>query len=127
MKRRKFLKKSAVAAGLVSIPGSFLPLTACKKNPQDPSRISGLETKQEEIRSADYLQNVQSEEYLPKPIVYRESYQPPQDVQISPMSLAERIRRKIVPQHGFCSIEPSSAGLISGNGPINIELIGHPY
>jgi hypothetical protein len=43
------------------------------------------------------------------------------------MPLAERIRRKVVPQHGFCSIEPSSAGLVSGNGPMNIELTGEPY
>jgi enamine deaminase RidA (YjgF/YER057c/UK114 family) len=124
MKRRYFLKKSAVAASLVSIPGSFLPLTACKSQKLYSGSTGELK---EEIRSSDYLQNVQSEEYLPKPIVYRESYQPTPDLQISPMSLAERIRRKVVPQHGFCSIEPSRAGLISGNGPVNIELTGDPY
>jgi alpha-L-fucosidase 2 len=124
MKRRIFLKKSAVAASLVSIPGSLLPITACKS--QKLSSGSTEEAK-EEIRSSDYLHNVQSEEYLPKPVEYRELYQPKPDVKISPMPLAERIQRKIVPQHGFCSIEPSSAGLISGNGPINIDLIGDPY
>ena len=49
---------------------------------------------------------------------------------ISPMPLAERIRRKVVPQRGFCSIAPGklvSDSLISGNGTMNIELTGDPY
>jgi alpha-L-fucosidase 2 len=129
MKRRNFLKRSAVAASLVSIPNSLLPLTACKENTQKLSSGS-MGAAKEEILSADYLQSIQSEEFSPKPLVYAESYQPSPDVQFSPMSLAERIRRKIVPQHGFCSIAPGSTtreGLISGNGPMNIELTGDPY
>ena len=46
------------------------------------------------------------------------------------MPLAERVRRKIVPQRGFCSIAPGdlvSESLISGNGAMNIELMGDPY
>ena len=83
MKRRNFLKKSAVAAGLVSIPGSFLPLTACKSQKLSSGSTGELK---EEIRSSDYLQNVQSEEYLPKPIVYRESYQSPSDTNLANVS-----------------------------------------
>lgn len=124
MKRRKFLKKSVVAAGLVTIPNSFLPVTACQS--RKLSSESTVATN-EEIRSAEYLQSVQSQGHLPKPIVYRDSYLPPPEIKITPMPLEERIRRKIVPQHGFCSIEPSSGGLISGNGPININLTGDPY
>ncbi|MBP8302904.1 MAG: glycoside hydrolase N-terminal domain-containing protein [Phycisphaerae bacterium] len=46
------------------------------------------------------------------------------------MALVERVKRKIVPQRGFCSIAPGdlvSEALISGNGPMNIELMGDPY
>lgn len=40
------------------------------------------------------------------------------------------MRRKIVPRRGFCSIAPGSLvseSLISGNGAMNIELMGDPY
>ena len=43
------------------------------------------------------------------------------------MPLAERVRRKIVPQRGFCSLAPGGEALISGNGAVNIELAGDPY
>ncbi len=46
------------------------------------------------------------------------------------MSLAERVRRKIVPRRGFCSIAPGelvSESLTSGNGTMTIELMGDPY
>jgi alpha-L-fucosidase 2 len=43
------------------------------------------------------------------------------------MALAERIKRKIVPQRGFCSLSPDSGALLSGNGAVNIELAGDPY
>ena len=49
-------------------------------------------------------------------------------MKISPMPLAERIKRKIVPRRGFCSITPAAdALLISGNGPINIDMTCDPY
>jgi hypothetical protein len=46
------------------------------------------------------------------------------------MPLAERLKRKIVPQRGFCSTTPgtsSSEGLTSGNGAMNIEVPCAPY
>ena len=46
------------------------------------------------------------------------------------MPLAERLKRKIVPRRGFCSIAPGelvSESLISGNGAMTIELMGDPY
>ena len=67
--------------------------------------------------------------HLPGPPVFAELYLSPA-VQVSPMSLAERLRRKLVPRHGFCSIAPGktvSEGLTSGNGAMNIELAGDPY
>ena len=128
MKRRKFLKKSAVAASLVSIPGALLPLTACKEFTKKSSRFSGSSgAGREEIRSADYLKKIKSEKNLPKPVVSLKSYQPSAGVQISPMPLADRIRRKIIPQRGFCSLAPGGDALISGNGAVNIEVAGNPY
>jgi alpha-L-fucosidase 2 len=128
MKRRKFLKKSAVAASLVSIPGSLLPLTACKESSQKSSGISSSPgTRQREIRSSDYLKKVRSEKNLPKPIVSPGSYQPSSGLQIIPMPLKERIRRKVVPQQGFCSLAPGGDALLSGNGFVNIEVAGNPY
>jgi alpha-L-fucosidase 2 len=122
MKRRNFLKQSAVAAGLVSIPGSLLPLTSCEGQKQSSESMG-----QDEIRSADYLRRVKEEKYLPKPIVSLESFQPSPSVATSPMSLAERIKRKNVPRQGFCSLAPGGEALISGNGAMNIEVAGNPY
>jgi alpha-L-fucosidase 2 len=128
MKRRKFLKKSAVAASLVSIPGSLLPLTACKESSHKSSRITrSYRTVQDEIRSTDYLKRVRLEENLPKPTVSLESYQTSPGLKISPMPLQERIKRKIVPQRGFCSLAPGGDALLSGNGAVNIEVAGNPY
>ena len=129
MKRRKFLKKSAVAASLVTIPGTLLPLTACNENPQKFSR--GVKPK--EIRSPGYLQRVKSQRILPKSPISLRTYrtssgvQASVDVQILPMPLAERIRQKIVPKRGFCSLAPGGDALLSGNGTINIEVAGNPY
>jgi alpha-L-fucosidase 2 len=128
MKRRKFLKKSAVAAGLVSIPGSILPLTACTESSQKLSGLSGSSgTRQREIRSSDYLKKIRSSKNLPKPVISMSSYQSSSDVQITPMPLKERIRRKVVPQQGFCSLAPGGDALLSGNGAVNIEVAGNPY
>jgi alpha-L-fucosidase 2 len=128
MKRRQFLKKSAIAASLVSIPGSLLPLTACKESSEKLAGISSSSgTKKREIRSSDYLKKIRSEKNLPKPIVSPGSYQSSSDVQITPMLLKERIRRKIVPQQGFCSLAPGGDALLSGNGAVNIEVAGNPY
>jgi len=75
-------------------------------------------------RPAEYLHRVQGDRFLPQPPAPARSYP------ISPMPLAERVRRKIVPQQGFCSIAPGnivSECRISGNGAMNIELMGDPY
>jgi hypothetical protein len=52
----------------------------------------------------------------------------PGDVPISPMPLAERVRRKVVPRRGICSITAASDALLtSGNGAMSIETACHPY
>jgi len=121
MRRRDFLKKGTVAVGLASSPKLVPPLMASESSPQKPSQISGP--------SADYLRRVQRDEFLPGPPAFAESSRPA-GVQISPMPLAERIKRKIVPRRGFCSIAPGatlSEGLTSGNGAMNIEMTCDPY
>jgi len=76
--------------------------------------------------SEDYLRRARADKFLPKP---PESAVLPSSsgLQMSPMPLEERIKRKIVPQKGFCSLAPSSGALLSGNGPVSIELTGDPY
>ena len=132
MKRRNFLKAGAVV-GLFSATKPFTVFATTDgishKPARFPGRISGpAGTRQEEIRSADYLRRVRSDKYLPQLPVFAESYQNPA-VQIASMSLAERIKRKIVPRHGFCSIAPGKSvndSLLSGSGAMNIELTGDP-
>jgi alpha-L-fucosidase 2 len=129
MKRRDFIKTSAVAAGLAGSLKAIPPVEASQSSPPKPSPIpdqipGSTAATQADNRSADYLRRVQKEPFLPKPPAPARTYP------ISPMPLAERIKRKIVPQRGFCSIEPGdlvSESLISGNGAMNIELMGEPY
>ncbi len=117
MKRRKFVKTGAVAAGLagtLELPG----LAAANDNniPQLPEQAA-------DNRPADYINRVQNDPFLPGMPVAAKSYP------VTPMPLAERISRKVVPQKGFCSIAPGnkvSEALITGNGKVNIELMGDP-
>ncbi len=123
MKRRNFLKKGAVAAGLVGIPSTLLQLTSCKSQ----NLSSGSMTEPgEEIRTSAYLNRVRADRFLPRPPVFAKSKLEPA-VNIPPMSLEDRIRRKIVPQQGFCSLSPGGDALLSGNGAVNIEVAGNPY
>ena len=128
MRRRDFLTRSTIAAGLASSPQLLEPLVANESGPQPAPDAGPAGAAREEIRSADYLKRVQAENYLPKPPAFRGTQGNAGDVSISPMPLAERIRRKIVPRRGFCSIAPTSdALLISGNGAISIETACDPY
>jgi alpha-L-fucosidase 2 len=115
MKRRDFIKRSAVAAGLVGSLRVLPTLRADDNNPQ---------TSTADNRSPDYLRRARDAKLPPKLPA------PATTSPISPMPLAERVRRKIVPQRGFCSIAPGnlvSECLTSGNGAMNIELMGDPY
>ena len=118
MKRRKFVKTSAVAA---SLAGSLelSPLFArSEKRTQETGEPS------EDNRQTEYLDRVQRDPFLPKTPEFGRSYP------ISPMPLEERIKRNIVPLRGFCSIAPGNLvreALTSGNGTMNIELMGDPY
>jgi alpha-L-fucosidase 2 len=122
MKRRDFLTKGSVAAGLAGSAGLLPPLEA---QSSDPQAAANTPAAQEEIRSAEYLRRARSDKLLPKPPALRESSS---GVHISPMPLVERVRRKIVPRRGICSIVPAGdALLISGNGAMTIETACDPY
>ena len=130
MKRRNFLKTGA-AVGLFSAAKPFTLFKTSEGNPPKPAsfpgRISGpAGAVQEEIRSSEYLSRVRADKYLPKPPVFAKSKLTPA-VQISPMSLEDRIRRKIVPQRGFCSLAPGGEALSSSYGAVNVEVTGNPY
>jgi alpha-L-fucosidase 2 len=118
MRRRKFVKTSAAVAGLMgSLEISPLLAATDKESPETGALMS-------DNRRDEYLKRVQGDPFLPKPPESGRSYP------IPPMPLAERVRRKIVPQRGFCSIAPGdlvSEALTSGNGAMNIELMGDPY
>ena len=134
MKRRVFLRNSAFFAGLV---GSLKLPFLLPKSGIDPEKSSSISNQssllpgktQEDIRSSEYLQRVKKNKFLPKPPEFAES-KLTSDVRITPMPLTERLKRNIVPRHGFCSITPgktTSEGITSGNGAMNIELTGDPY
>ena len=122
MKRRDFLKTGAAAAGLAGTLTIEPMLAAAESESKTTSGQTGAPP--EDNRPAEYLHRVQGDRFLPKPPARARSYS------IAPMTLAERLNRKILPQRGFCSIVPGelvSESLTSGNGSTTIELMGDPY
>ena len=118
MKRRKFVTTSAAAVGLMGSM-EMVPLLAATENELPKSGAPLIDN-----RPAEYLNQVQGEPFLPKSPAAGRSRP------IPPMPIDERIRQKIVPQRGFCSVAPGnlvSEALTSGNGSMNIELMGDPY
>jgi alpha-L-fucosidase 2 len=112
MKHRSFIERASVVAGFATSL-VFIPLLAAGESGPPASGP----------------RRAQADAYLPGPPVFAESYASPA-VRVSPMPLAERLRRKLVPRRGFCSVAPGktvSEGLTSGNGAMNIELTGDPY
>ena len=118
MKRRDFLKRSSIAAGLAGSL-NFLP-SLIASEPQSAKSSGQTAGLPDDNRSTNYLRRTRSDQLLPKPPEFA-------NAMISPMPLAERVRRNIVPRRGFCSIAPGSGTLLSGNGAMNIELAGDPY
>ncbi len=130
MKRRDFIKNGAVAVGLAGSPQLLPSLLASESaSPKADERPVKEKAAPQEIRSPEYLRWAQGDKFLSKPAEFAESKRAPA-VRVSPMPLAERIKRKIVPRRGFCSIAPGtnvSEGLTSGNGAMNIEVTCDPY
>jgi alpha-L-fucosidase 2 len=128
MKRRDFLTKGAAAAGLAGSTTLLPPLKADQTGASKPAQTAAkAPAAQQEIRSARYLQRAKQDRFLPKSPVVRETVGAG-GVPVTPMSLAERIRRKVVPRRGFCSTAPAADGLlISGNGAMSIDMLCDPY
>ena len=130
MRRRDFLAKGTLAAGLAGSTGLLKPLMASETQPQKPSAAPEKAPKPaEEIRSPEFLSRSRKEKFPPKMPEFAASHLSP-DVRVSPMPLEERLRRGIVPLQGFCSLIPGttiSEGLTSGNGHMNIEVTCDPY
>jgi hypothetical protein len=128
VKRRDFLTKSTVVAGLAGSAKLFDTLQASQRTaPGTAPAVAKAPPAPEEIRSAGFLQRATQEKFLPKPPVLARPARPG-EVPISPMPLAERLRRKIVPRRGLCSTSAASdALLLSGNGAMSIETACHPY
>ncbi|HKO19336.1 MAG TPA: hypothetical protein VJU82_10660, partial [Acidobacteriaceae bacterium] len=97
MKRRDFLAKSTLAAGLASSPVLLTPILAGEAI----SAQSAQTSKRPAILSAEYLRRAREDKFLPKLPVYVSSSEPGSE--IAPMPIEERIRRGIVPRRGFCS------------------------
>jgi alpha-L-fucosidase 2 len=125
VKRRDFLTKGTVVAGLAGSATLFDKLQASQRTPK--TAAAKALPAQEEIRSAGFLERAKQEPFLPAPPVLARPVRAG-EVSITPMPLAERLRRKIVPRRGFCSISAASDTLLlSGNGAMSIETSCHPY
>ncbi|HLP72296.1 MAG TPA: glycoside hydrolase N-terminal domain-containing protein [Bacteroidales bacterium] len=118
MKRRNFVKTSAAAVGLIgSLPE--VETIMAEKAPAPQKKDAPLA----DNRHAEYLERVQKSQLSPGSLAGKKYL-------IQPMPVDERLNRKLIPQHGFCSIAPGelvSEALISGNGTMNIELLGNPF
>ena len=101
MKRRKFVKTSAAAAGLMgSLEISPLLAAAEKESPKTGAPLA-------DNRPAEYLNRVQGDPFLPKPPAAGRSYP------ISPMPLEERVRQEDCAAAGLlqhCPREPGQRG-----------------
>jgi hypothetical protein len=130
MKRRDFLTKGTLAAGLATSPELLKPLLASETgSTQSTKTLPQTAKAPEEIRSPEYLRRSKNDKFLPKMPDFAASHLSP-EVKISPMPREERLRRGMVPRRGFCSTIPGttvSAGLTSGNGHMNIEVACDPY
>jgi hypothetical protein len=135
MKRRDFLKTSTAAA--IPLAGSQQVLqaaTAGEHCPNASPQVSGPPAAGAGSVSDGPLSSPRpgvtpEGVFPPKPPVFASSYLSP-EVKLSPMPLSERLRRGIVPRHGFCSTIPGttvSEGLTSGNGHMVIEVACDPY
>src|SRR5665213_2813847 len=103
MKRRDFIKSGAAVVGIAGAPNLLPPLLEGEAVSQKSPKPSGKNAAApKENRSADYLRRAKTNKFLPKPPVFAASKLTP-DVDISPMPLAERLKRNIVPRKGFCS------------------------
>jgi alpha-L-fucosidase 2 len=124
VKRRDFLSKGAMVAGLATSPQLILP-QELRENASSQSPKPANDS--QDIRSSSWLRRARSGPLLPQPPV-QEDIHGAGGVRILPMPLEKRVQRGIVPLRGFCSIAPAADALfISGNGPMNIDMTCDPF
>jgi alpha-L-fucosidase 2 len=130
MKRRDFLQKGTLVAGIAGAQTVMAPLLASETKAATQTQVKAkVQAPPKELRSKEYLLRSKSEKSPAKLPAVRKS-ETAAGVSVSSMSLAERLRRSVVPRNGFCSLEPGktvSDGLTSGNGHMNIEVTCDPY
>ena len=131
MKRRVFLKKGTYAAGFVGSMNFIAPFTLkgmdFKKQSRIPEQSTSLKGMKKPVGKKNANIKLQyGNEILPKKPVLAQSKLPP-EIRISAMPLEERLKRNVVPRRGFCCTSPGGEAIISGNGYVNIEVIGNPY
>jgi alpha-L-fucosidase 2 len=130
MKRREFLQKGTLVAGLAGSQTLMTPLLAgesktAKPAPSKPQAAAAPK----EVRTAEYLKRAKVQKYPSKLPAFR-ALETAAEIPILPMPLTERLKRNIVPRTGFCSLEPGktvSDGVTSGNGHMSIEVMCDPY
>jgi hypothetical protein len=130
MKRREFLQKGALVAGLAGSQTLIAPLPAGENKTAKPAQPKEKSTAApKEVRTAEYLKRAKVQKYPPKLPTFRTS-ETAAEIPVLAMPLTERLKRNIVPRMGFCSLEPGktiSDGVTSGNGHMNIEVMCDPY
>ncbi|MBP1638666.1 MAG: hypothetical protein H6Q17_249 [Bacteroidetes bacterium] len=118
MQRKDFFIKSTLVVGIISLILVFPTFAEAQKSSGRHQSVKKTAIEQKISSAGDHPDRINTD-----------SNQLPA-VKISSMTLTERLKRKIVPKHGFCSIAPGETlgdGLISGNGAMNIEMLGNPY
>jgi hypothetical protein len=88
VKRRDFLTKGTVAAGLAGSTKLLDWLEAAQTAAPKTAQAAAKGPSVQETRSAEYLERARQDKYLPKPPALAESFQS-SDVRISPMLIAE--------------------------------------
>ena len=129
MKRRDFLQKGTLVAGLAGSQSLIAPLLAERKPAKPANDKTQSATPAQELRTPEYLRRAKAGKFTAKLPAIRGS-ETAAGVPVLPMSLAERLKRNIVPRKGFCSLEPGktvSDGITSGNGHMNVEITCDPY
>ncbi len=127
MRRRDFLQKGTLVAGIAGSRSLISPLMGAEGMTAKTLAENPAATK--ELRTEEYLRRSKAEKYPPKAPSFRESRGTAREL-IAPMAISERLRRNILPRKGFCSLEPGEFigdGVTSGNGHMNIEVVCDPY
>ena len=126
MRRRDFIKTSAVAAG----SGEFSEVGSrrfWRAGTLHPSHWGKREQPPEDNRSAEYLQAFsQEDKFLPKPPAVAEADRGRRKNLADAAGGTDQAEDCAAPGH-LQDLAPGNGALLSGNGAVSIELAGDPY